>query len=270
MRFVLPAYLLIVPFLSFCQQTSSPYLETAAVFTNIPNKLEEASPSITADGKCLIFTRYRDWQYKTVYLAAKLEQRWLIKRIGVEDSIYNIAIRPDGRQLIYAKTDASSPDESDVYTVFKDSIDWTDPIKIKALHNTNAGYFHFTDGGDLFYYATQPKVGTYKTRLTGNTISEPEWLGDQINLPDSDSFDLLMHPDQDRLLITQYYDAEKYPARGAPGIYYYEKIDGNWQRIKRLPIPYGWGATVTPDGLFIFVQDSELRQIELKKLGIKW
>ena len=36
------------------------------------------------------------------------------------------------------------------------------------------------------------------------------------------------------------------------------------------PLPYGWGATVLPDGRFLFVLDGDLKTVPLAALGLDW
>lgn len=40
--------------------------------------------------------------------------------------------------------------------------------------------------------------------------------------------------------------------------------------MKRLELPYGWGATVLPDGRFLFVDAGDLQTVPLSTLGVEW
>lgn len=246
------------------------YVETQAVFVPVPEGYEVASPSITADGKTLFFAVYTDWEYKTPYYGQKIDGQWVPRRITAIDSIYNMAVSPDGKELLIAKKEHQ--EEGEIRRIYKakrtDEGQFT-INEFKDLYGVDAGYFQLMDTGKIYFFARKPKTGIYSYKKSESS-AELDWISDAVSLPDSDSFDVLVHPYEQKLLISQYYDIKKYPERGQPGIYYYEKIDGQWQRLKRLPIPYGWGPTITPDGWFIFVKASGLQMVELKKLGIEW
>ena len=258
--------------LLFCQTVSvgQDYVQTQAVFDSIPEGYEVASPSIIPDSDAMVVGLYKDWEYKTPYFAEKdMNGKWQLGPFPMIDTIYNIAT--GNREFIYARKKKTPEGEiSKVFVFGSNGGCLIREKEIKALENINAGYFNFVNE-TLYFFARKPKTGIYSVKMSDSNIeSEPVWLSDALSLPDSDSFDVLMHPSEEKLLISQYYDVKKYPERGEPGIYYYEKIGGDWQRLKRLPLPYGWGPTITDDGWFIFAVASELRMVELSKLGIPW
>lgn len=237
-----------------------------------PEGLEDASPSFTADGQAMVFARYKDWSKKVPYMAYRAAGKWYQKRLHFVDTLYNLAISPGSTRIVY--TTFENHDSSAIqvpYFVDRTLLDWTRPTKLEPLVGMGASYFQIMKDGSLLFYASHPKNGIYtSTPINDTTYSTPQWLSDAVSLPDSDSFDIFMHENRDKLIISQYYNEKKYPDRGAVGLYYYEKIDGTWQRIKRLPLPYTWGGTITADNKFVFVLDGILQYVPLEELDIDW
>ena len=95
-------------------------------------------------------------------------------------------------------------------------------------------------------------------------------LDESVNLDSCTTFEVFLNADMTKLVVTQYYQQENYPERGSTGIYYYERIDDIWRRIKRLPIPYAWGVNVTPDNKLLFVNEGKIQSIDLHQIGLQW
>ena len=148
---------------------------------------------------------------------------------------------------------------------------WQRPVEVLPLRGTDAGYFQIHPDGTLYYFCWKPKSGIYYSKPDSQKIyGEPIWLSDVVGLEESTSFDVLVHPDKTKLIISQYYAKKMHAEYGEPGFYYYEKKGDQWQRIQRLPLGYGWGANITADGNFVFVRGGQLRTIPVNELGIEW
>ncbi len=237
-----------------------------------PADYEESSPSFTTDGKTMVFARYQDWVRKAPYIAHFRDGSWIKEKLTFVDTLYNLAIAPDGKRIIYKTREASSSGEiSRTYVVDQVAGEWNKPKEVSELYNIDAGYFQLMEDGTLYLFARKPKIGIYICKPDETRIfSEPIWLSDNIGLEGSDSFDVLVHPNGKKLILTQWYSTQKYPERGEPGMFYYEKKKGQWQRIKRLPLAYGWGASVTTDGKVVFVCEGQLQFVNIKDFKIKW
>ena len=82
-----------------------------------------------------------------------------------------------------------------------------------------------------------------------------------------------MHPNKDKLIITQdTFPKEIQEKEGfeGNGFYFFVKEGESWKRIKRLPLAYGWGASITPDKKFVYVRNSDIYYVPLSQLGIDW
>ena len=161
---------------------------------------------------------------------------------------------------------------SKAYVVNRQGDGWSEPIEVNNLYNTNAGYFNPQPDGSLYFYARAPRPGIYYSKPDEQDIyTRPQWLSDAVSPEGATSFDALVHPDGNKLIISRAGKLEGEYADLAPrGYYYYEKSGGEWQQKKRLPLPYGWGATVLPDGRFLFVEAGDLQTVNLAELGIQW
>ena len=234
---------------------------------------ERASPSFTSDGKTMVYVRYTDWMQKVPYIADWKEGKWESKQLDFVNYVYNLAISPDGNRIIYKKYWPEDQDEiSKTFVVDKQSGYWGNPKEVKTLYDMNAGYFNFTPDGTLWFFGRKPKTGVYVAKPDDNTIySKPEWVSDDISPGKPTSFDVLMHPDKNKLIVTQdTFPKEMVESRGGNGVHYFEKIDEKWTWVKRLAVPYGWGASILPDGRFVYVRNSDIYYVNLKDLEIDW
>lgn len=237
-----------------------------------PNGYEEASPSFTADGKTMAFVRYSDWMKKVPYIAHLKDGKWEKEKLNFVEYLYNMAISPDGNRIIYKTFEEKNKEEiTRVFVVDKQGDSWSNPVEVTNLFNVHAGYFQILNDGTLLMFARVPRNGIYvsKPRKKG-FYSKPKWLSDVVGLPKSDSFDVFMNEDQDRLIVSQTYSQKKYPERGEIGLYYYKKEGTDWKRISRIPLGYAWGQCITPDNQFVFIRNGNIQKIPLKQLNIDW
>ena len=237
-----------------------------------PDGFEETSPSFTSDGKTMVFARYSDWMKKVPYMAELKNGKWIKKQLPIKDTLYNLAISPDGNRIVYKTFEYQGDEEiTRAFVVDKKNGEWGESREVESLYNINAGYFQIMDDGALFMFARSPKTGIFYSKPVKKEIyTVPEWLSDDVSMPKSDSFDVLMNQERDKLIVTQAFSKKRYPDIGEIGMYYYKKVNDKWQRVKRLPIGYAWGATITPDNKFVFVRNGNIQYIPLKELGIDW
>jgi len=236
--------------------------------------IRETSPSITADGQTLVFARTDSWKDKVPYIATREEgEGWSVERLHFTDTLYNLAISPDGQTIFFKKNEPYGDTTiSRAYRVDRSGGEWGKPRNLKKLEDINAGYFCPMPDGTLYLFARRPKPGIYRSEpLPDDGYSQPVYLSEAISIPNTTSFDVLMHPDEDRLIITRAgIPEEKAEELGPRGYYLYGKKNGKWQELKRLPLPYGWGATIIPGGKLLFVEDGDLQYVELSEIGVNW
>lgn len=239
---------------------------------SLPDVLE-TSPSVSTDGRSLLFARTEGWRDKAPYLATRGGNGWHVERATFADTIYNAALSPDGQIAFFKTYEAVDGDEvSRAYQVARTRDGWGLPEELPTLFDINAGYFCPVPDGTLYFFARLPKPGIYYAEPDNRGgFGAPQWLSDAVSPDSTTTFDVVVHPDEDRLIATR----AGIPARregelGPRGFYYYRRTPDGWQEERRLPLPYGWGATMLPGGRFLFVNDGDLQVVPLSLLGIAW
>jgi len=239
--------------------------------------IRETSPSITADGRTMVFARTENWRDKVPYIATRSGDGWDVQKAPFADTLYNLAITPDGQSIFFKtndKTDEMQEGEavSRAYRVDRTDDGWGPPQNLPDLFNINAGYFCPMADGSVYFFARSPKPGIYRTEPDGSGgYRTPEWVSDAVSPDSTTSFDVLVHPDEDRLVITRAGIPERQSdALGPRGFFAYKRTADGWEETQRLDLPYGWGATVLPDGRFLFVDAGDLQTVPLSRLGLDW
>ena len=241
--------------------------------------IRETSPSITADGQTLAFARTEGWRKKVPYLATRTggddpdAPTWQVERAPFADTLYNLAIAPDG-QSVFFKQYAMDGGEtvSRTYRVARTASGWGPPQNLPSLSGINAGYFCPMADGTLYFFARSPRPGLYVAAPDGSGgYGAPEWVSDAVSPEGTTSFDGWMHPSEAWLVITRagISDGEA-GTLGPRGFYLYRRTADGWRAERRLDLPYGWGATVLPDGRFLFVDAGDLQTVPLSALGLDW
>ena len=241
------------------------------------DNLRETSPSVTTDGQTLVFARTENWGDKVPYIATQTGadgEGWSVQNAPFADTLYNLAITPDGQSIFFKANEEQDGEQiSRVYRVDRMDEGWSDPQNLPSLFNINAGYFCPMADGTLYFFARGPeKPGIYRSEPDGSgTYGAPEWVSDAVSPDGTTSFDVLVHPDEDRLLITRAgIPDDQADALGPRGIYLYRRTEAGWQEEDRLDLPYAWGATVLPDGRLLFVDAGDLQTVSLRSLGVEW
>lgn len=237
--------------------------------------IRETSPSITQSGDSLVFARTKNWGDKVPYLAIRTgaDAPWQVEKLPFADTLYNLAISPDGQTIFMKQYDSLNQEKvSRVFVVRRKAEGWTEPIEQTALFNLNAGYFCPLANGRLYMFARIPQPGIYYSDPgPDGRYGAPMWLSDAVGEAARTGFDVFMHPDEDQLLITLSFSEEEEAAgKGPDGFYHFRKTAAGWSDGEYLPLPYGWGATVTPGGQLIFVDAGDLQIMPLEELGLDW
>lgn len=234
---------------------------------------EQTSPSFTADGKTMVFARYTDWMKKQPYIARWEEGKWQVEPLSFAETVYNLAISPKGDRIVYKQyVNVGEEEVTKAFVVDKRGGAWQEPMEVKTLFKINAGYFQIMEDGMLFMFARKPRKGIfYASPDKQNIYSKPVWFSDDLSPENCTAFDVHLHPNRNKLIITQVdFPKAKKEQYGEPGLYYFKKQGQNWERVKRIPLGYAWGASVTGEEELVFVRNSDIYKIPLKDLGIDW
>ena len=235
--------------------------------------IRETSPSVSADGQTMAFARTTNWRDKAPYIATRSGDGWNVVKAPFADTLYNLALAPDGQSAFFKAYEMQDSEEvSRAYRVDRTVGGWGAPQHLPSLFNINAGYFCPMADGTLYFFARTPRPGIYVATPDGEGgYGAPQWLSDAVSPEGATSFDVFMHPDEDRLTITRAgIPDDRADELGPRGFYLYRRTTEGWQEVRRLDLPYGWGATVLPDGRFLFVDAGDLQTVPLATLGIDW
>ena len=235
--------------------------------------VNEGSPSVTADGNTLVFTRYQSYRKKVPYIAEKVGSVWEVSRLNFVDTLYNLAISPDGQTIFYKIRKSQRP-HSTFKVNRKANGTWSRPQQLQGDLITNAGYFRMAKDGTLYMYiagvANQPK-GIYYAEP--GDYENPQWLSDAVSPYPATVYSAIPSSDEQKIIVNRgglVTDEDK-AFLGPKGLRVHEQHNGRWDLGKRIEgIPYTWYAEILPDGRMLFVKDGDLYVISLRDLNIKW
>lgn len=237
----------------------------------------ESSPSITADGRTLVFTRYEGYGEQAPHLATRTDDGWEVRRLPFAELVYNLAISPDGETILYRPPRDRDEEAEPVSRVFRvergaDGA-WGEAEELPRLRGTNAGYFDIQPDGSVVLYARPGDSGDDPAEPRGVYRMEPadhggytplEFLGRAVSPSGSNTFDPEVFDGGRQMVVTRAgIPAGEVAAWGRRGFYLHRRTAEGWDEGRRLPLPYGWGATVLPDGHLLFVDRGDLRVIDL-------
>ena len=270
-------FMLLVPLTAAAQNNPPAIADTtwqpfAPGVISLPT-IRETSPSVSVDGHTMAFARTENWRDKMPRIATRSGDGWDVVKAPFADTLYNFALAPDGQSAFFKTYEMQDGEEvSRAYRVARTADGWGAPQDLPRLAGINAGYSCPMADGTLYFFARSPRPGIYVAEPDGNGgYGAPQWLSDAVSPEGTTSFDVLMHPDEDRLIITRAgIPDDRAEDLGPRGFYLYRRTAGGWQEARRLDLPYGWGATVLPDGRFLFVDAGDLQTVPLATLGVDW
>jgi|GEM_PF-3149512 len=241
--------------------------------------VKEGSPSITADGNTLVFTRYQSYGKQVPYIAQRQGSSWSVKRWPVMDTLYNLAISPDGQRIVYKVryADASGSSYATFRTDRQDDGSWTEPVALPGPLLPNAGYFRIAMDGTLYMFinssAGNPK-GIYTAEPTaGGGYTEPVWLSDAVSAYTSTTYTPIPNARENKLIVNRagISSEESKKNLGPRGLYLYQKHNGQWDMGTPIEgIPYTFYAAMTPDDRMLFVEEGDLYEIDVADLNISF
>lgn len=241
--------------------------------------INEGAPSITADGNTLVFTRYQSYGKQVPYIGQQRGSTWTVSRWPVVDTLYNLAISPDGQRIVYKVRYEDEKGAS--YATFRTDRQtdgsWAEPIALEGALFPNAGYFRIAVDGTLYMYinnsAGNPK-GIYTAEpLTDGGYTSPEWLSDAVSAYTSTTYTPIPNERENKLIVNRAgisSDAAK-EQLGPRGLYLYQKYNGQWDTGTPITgIPYTFYAAMTPDDRMLFVEEGDLYEIDVADLNISF
>lgn len=248
----------------------------------------DASPSITADGKTLIFTSRRpdnvggkyDYEaecyYDDIYISKWDDQKqdWEpAKNIGppinTEHHDANTSISPDGNTIYIYKNIPGVTQSGDIYFSTKTPTgEWSEP---KPILNKmiNTSYFESSacvtaDGNTMFFVSEREKDGyghgdIYMVKREGASWGTPVNLGPTINTP-YDEIGVYIHPDGKTL----FFSSNGHKTMGGHDIFMSYFENGKWSE----PINLGYPINTTREEIhFVLSTDKRTAYISSNREG---
>ncbi|MCX7953830.1 MAG: carboxypeptidase regulatory-like domain-containing protein [Bacteroidales bacterium] len=252
----------------------------------INSKFVDANPSITADGKTLIFTTRRpdntggkydyeaDCYYDDIYIAKwdEKNKQWSeIKNIGAPiNTDYhdaNTSISPDGNVIFIYKNIPGVTGSGDIYYSEKGPTgEWSNPKPLPK--QINSTYFEssacVTSDGSTMFFVSERKEGLghgdiYMVKKVGETWGIPENLGPVVNTP-YDEIGVYIHPDGKTL----FFSSKGHNTMGGYDIFMTYFENGQWSK----PINLGYPINTTRDEIhFVLTSDRRNAYISSNREG---
>ncbi len=226
----------------------------------------ENMPSFTPDGRQVLFSRYReDWKKQKAMIAFWRDGEWREPEpVAFSDQVYNAAFRSDGLSVIYCKRDGDSGSGT-VFVVSRINDGWSIPVNLTRKSGFTGSYFRWLNNGTLYFHRDG---SLFRARLAedGSVMPGEESLPALINTAKGTEFSPWVNEDEDLLLFTRGVDDSPEES----GVFVSRRNEKVWVQPRRLPIPYGWGSVISPDGEdLVYVIDEDIFRVPLVLLGLR-
>jgi Tol biopolymer transport system component len=241
----------------------------------VNSRYDDYSPSITADGKLLVFTSRRastvgaeidegsDYKFfeDIFYSEWNAETKSWGDASGLEGEVNTptydavLSISPDGKQIFVYKNNLNSAGDIFMSTLNSNDNSWRAPEKMPRPINTS--YFESSisitqDGQKVYFISERGGFGQgdiYVSEKKGNSWSKPENLGEIINTPFDEKF-VFIHPNGKTL----YFASDGHQCLGSYDIFKTEFVNGQWS----IPINLGYPInTVNEESTFSLTSDNK-------------
>lgn len=250
---------------------------------NINSRGGDYSPSISADGKTMIFTSRRsdtkgggvdkagDYKYfEDIYLSEwdSVKEDWgkalpIEGKLNTEGHDASLSISPDGSQIFIYRNDGKIYIGDIFVSKKRTSGSWGNPKDLEKP--INSSYFESSaslsaDGNKLYFvseregkkYGAQGRGDIYVVeKITKSTWGEPKNLGPVINTP-KDEISVFIHPDGKTL----FFSSKGHLSMGGYDIFMSKlQMDGTWSKPENLGYPIN---TIDDDVHFILSTDGKI------------
>jgi len=249
-------------------------IENLGVVVN--TRFDDYAPSITADGKMLVFTSRRndtkggkideqgDYKFfEDVYYTVLDEQTgtWT-NAVGVEGELNTetydavLSIFPDGTGMYVYKNTVNTTGDIYLSRYNKGEGIWQAAEKMPRPINTSyfEGSISMTEDGNTVYFISERPEGygqgdVYVSTKKGSNWSAPKNLGKVINTDLDEKF-VFVHPNG----RTLYFSSNGHPTMGSYDIFKTEYVNGEWS----VPINLGYPInTVNEESTFTLTKDNQ-------------
>lgn len=217
----------------------------------------ESSPSLSPDGDTLIFTRYLDdWQAQTLMVSRLVNVAWQeAEPFESLPVLYNAAFADDGNRIIYCERDDTLPGGR-IFIVDRTATgSWGSPLNLTDANGETGSYFFLRADGHVWFHR---EGELYRGVIRANRIEDVTPLPAPINTASGVEFSPWMSRDGNMMLFTRDIEGDSTQS----GVFRARRTTTGWTPPERLPIPYGWAASITPDGEdLVYVVDDDIVRV---------
>jgi tetratricopeptide (TPR) repeat protein len=244
---------------------------------SINSRFDDYTPSITADGKYLVFTSRRsdtkggeideegDYKfYEDVYYSTWDEEydEWTLSEnvqgnVNTEKYDAVLSIAPGGKELFIYRNNESSAGDIFISKYSEPTESWREPQKMPKPINTSyfEGSVSITEDGETLYFISERQGGigrgdiyVSKKKKEGEW-TKPENLGSMLNTEDDEKF-VYIHPNG----RTLYFASNGHQTMGSYDIFKSDFINGQWSVPVNLGFPIN---TVNEESTFSLTEDNQ-------------
>ncbi len=251
-------------------------VEISNVGREVNSRFDDYAPSVTADGKTMVFTSRRsdteggeidessDYKFfEDIYISTWDEklQEWsdnekLPGDVNTDSYDAVLSIDPQGNNMFVYKNDERMAGDIFVSKKNRTNGEWYAPEKLDKPINTSfyEGSVSITRDGKTLYFISERIGGEgrgdiYRSELDKNgKWGKPKSLGDIINTKDDEKF-VFIHPNGKTL----YFSSKGHQTMGDYDIFKSELVDGEWGTPVNLGYPIN---TVNEESTFSLTADN--------------
>jgi outer membrane protein OmpA-like peptidoglycan-associated protein/tetratricopeptide (TPR) repeat protein len=222
----------------------------------------EYFPSLTIDGKELIFTRNLHYANEDFYSSQKNKTGWDLAKplagdINTPQNEGAQMISLDGQWMVYAATNRrDSWGGFDIYFSFLTPQGWSEAVNAGSNINTDQWESQpclSADKQDLYFASRRPDgyggSDLYVSHLKNGKWSKAENLGPNVNTPGDEQCPFI-HADNQTLFFTSNY----WPGYGDEDLFYTKKNNGSWTPPVNLGYPIN---TINREGTLFITADGK-------------
>ncbi len=224
----------------------------------------ENTLSFSPDGNTVLFSRTDDWIDQTPLVSSFADGTWSAPRpAGFADVVYNAHFGEDGC-VFYATR--SGDDVMRSYRVEPRGDGWAAPTDLEQAFGIRGNYFCLVPGALYFHRDGE----LYRAARSDDRFERPVTLGAAINTDDGVEFGAWIDPSERLLIFTRSVEDDEQRS----GLFVSERRPDGWSTPRKLPLAYGWSATVAPDGQLCYTTDeysadTDIVCVPLDALGIE-
>ncbi|MEM1324567.1 MAG: hypothetical protein AAGI23_01370 [Bacteroidota bacterium] len=228
----------------------------------------ENSISFTKDERTIFVSRTTGWQYQSGHLSKKQKGAFVTTTpIQQLDSIYNGAISPSGKKIIFC---SKKNEQEEIFLLSKRKGKWNTMENISTTSDIYGGYFYWSNEEELYFYTSASKGDIVRGKLNGNQLTITDEL-DNLNTPDGTEFSPFVDKKKRYIIFTRYLEGDSDQQGFFISFNRSTSRQPDWSTPKKVAfLPYGWNAYVLEqESLLLYSNGDDIIKIPLKKFNLE-